>query len=195
MQIKNAFFFIIQGVVIVCAAWSLIQHYSGSLEKQLVDIKAQKTIQNFQLGSCFANVQQNHSLRCFCLFFTGLFVLGDGVDYICDLNQTEEVVTGKPSTRQPPKVHWLNLRVFSGPGAISNSVAGILGGVLPKLSSDQADAVAKAKKYAMEQSIRMVLMKQTIAYQQQVCSYLETLNAYFDRFFCRKTKLSSAIRS
>ncbi|XP_048517296.1 poly(U)-binding-splicing factor half pint isoform X4 [Dendroctonus ponderosae] len=72
---------------------------------------------------------------------------GDGVEYISDLNQTEEVVTG--------------------PGAISNSVAGILGGVLPKLSSDQADAVAKAKKYAMEQSIRMVLMKQTIAYQQQ----------------------------
>uniref|UniRef100_A0AAR5PBM4 RRM domain-containing protein n=1 Tax=Dendroctonus ponderosae TaxID=77166 RepID=A0AAR5PBM4_DENPD len=72
---------------------------------------------------------------------------GDGVEYISDLNQTEEIVTGL--------------------GAISNSVAGILGGVLPKLSSDQADAVAKAKKYAMEQSIRMVLMKQTIAYQQQ----------------------------
>ncbi|XP_066156513.1 poly(U)-binding-splicing factor half pint isoform X2 [Euwallacea fornicatus] len=71
----------------------------------------------------------------------------DGVDYIYDLNQTGEVVTG--------------------PGAISNSVAGILGGALPKLSSEQADWVTKAKKYAMEQSIRMVLMKQTIAYQQQ----------------------------
>ncbi|CAG9768754.1 unnamed protein product [Ceutorhynchus assimilis] len=72
---------------------------------------------------------------------------GDGVEYIYDLDQTGEVVTG--------------------PGAINNSVAGILGGALPKLSSDHADWVAKAKKYAMEQSIRMVLMKQTIAYQQQ----------------------------
>lgn len=58
--------------------------------------------------------------------------------------------------------------IYSGPGARSNTVAGILGGTLPKLSSDDADAVSKAKKYAMEQSIRMVLMKQTIAYQQQV---------------------------
>ncbi|XP_050305135.1 poly(U)-binding-splicing factor half pint isoform X2 [Anthonomus grandis grandis] len=72
---------------------------------------------------------------------------GDNIDYIYDLEQTGEVVTG--------------------PGAIDNSVAGILGGALPKLSSDQSESVAKAKKYAMEQSIRMVLMKQTIAYQQQ----------------------------
>ncbi|KAL1500954.1 hypothetical protein ABEB36_006366 [Hypothenemus hampei] len=72
---------------------------------------------------------------------------GDGIDYIYDLTQTEEVITG--------------------PGAVNNSVAGILGGALPKLSSDQSDAVTKAKKYAMEQSIRMVLMKQTLAYQQQ----------------------------
>lgn len=47
-------------------------------------------------------------------------------------------------------------------------MAGILGGALPKLTSEQTDTVSKAKKYAMEQSIRMVLMKQTIAYQQQV---------------------------
>lgn len=59
---------------------------------------------------------------------------------------------------------WLIL----GPGARSNSIAGILGGALPKLSSDQTDAVSKAKKYAMEQSIKMVLMKQTLAHQQQV---------------------------
>lgn len=54
-----------------------------------------------------------------------------------------------------------------GPGARSSSIAGILGD-LPTLSDDQMDTVNKAKKYAMEQSIRMVLMKQTIAYQQQV---------------------------
>lgn len=58
--------------------------------------------------------------------------------------------------------------VPEGPGARSNSIAGILGGTLPKLSSDQTDWVSKAKKYAMEQSIRMVLMKQTLAHQQQV---------------------------
>lgn len=40
------------------------------------------------------------------------------------------------------------------------------------MSSDQNEAVNKAKKYAMEQSIRMVLMKQTIAYQQQVCIHV-----------------------
>ncbi|KAJ8921625.1 hypothetical protein NQ315_010534 [Exocentrus adspersus] len=72
----------------------------------------------------------------------------EGINYIYDLSQTGEVITG--------------------PGAHSNTIAGILGGALPKLSSDDADAVSKAKKYAMEQSIRMVLMKQTIAYQQQV---------------------------
>ncbi|KAK9881921.1 hypothetical protein WA026_018115 [Henosepilachna vigintioctopunctata] len=69
------------------------------------------------------------------------------VEYIYDINQTGEVVTG--------------------PGARSNTIAGILGGSLPKLSSDNADSVSKAKKYAMEQSIRMVLMKQTLAHQQQ----------------------------
>lgn len=58
--------------------------------------------------------------------------------------------------------------VVTGPGARSNTIAGILGGALPKLSSDQSDKVSKAKKYAMEQSIRMVLMKQTLAHQQQV---------------------------
>ncbi|XP_019864712.2 poly(U)-binding-splicing factor half pint isoform X2 [Aethina tumida] len=71
----------------------------------------------------------------------------DDIKYIYDLEQVDEVITG--------------------PGARSNTIAGILGGALPKLSSDQSDAVSKAKKYAMEQSIRMVLMKQTIAYQQQ----------------------------
>lgn len=35
------------------------------------------------------------------------------------------------------------------------------------MSTEQNEAVAKAKKYAMEQSIKMVLMKQTLAHQQQ----------------------------
>lgn len=37
-----------------------------------------------------------------------------------------------------------------------------------KLSSSQQEAVAKAKKYAMEQSIRSVLLKQTLVHQQQM---------------------------
>lgn len=41
--------------------------------------------------------------------------------------------------------------------------------VLPKLSSSQQEAIQKAKKYAMEQSIKSVLVKQTIAHQHQVC--------------------------
>lgn len=54
-----------------------------------------------------------------------------------------------------------------GPGSRS-PLLGILSGALPKLTSDQHDLVAKAKNYAMEQSIRMVLMKQTLAHHQQV---------------------------
>lgn len=53
-----------------------------------------------------------------------------------------------------------------GPGTRS-ALLGLLGGALPKLSSEQHDTVSKAKKYAMEQSIKMVLMKQTLAHQQQ----------------------------
>ncbi|QQP35466.1 Uncharacterized protein FKW44_023700, partial [Caligus rogercresseyi] len=36
-----------------------------------------------------------------------------------------------------------------------------------KLSSEHTLGVQKAKKYAMEQSIKMVLMKQTLAHQQR----------------------------
>lgn len=48
-----------------------------------------------------------------------------------------------------------------------SALLGILGGSLPKLTLEQHEIVSKAKKYAMEQSIKMVLMKQTIAHQQQ----------------------------
>ncbi|XP_038221958.1 poly(U)-binding-splicing factor half pint-like isoform X2 [Zerene cesonia] len=57
--------------------------------------------------------------------------------------------------------------VYTGPGAKGSTLPAILGGSLPRLGSEQADAVARAKKYAMEQSIKMVLMKQTLAHQQQ----------------------------
>ncbi|XP_013407059.1 poly(U)-binding-splicing factor PUF60 isoform X2 [Lingula anatina] len=38
---------------------------------------------------------------------------------------------------------------------------------LPKLTSSQQDAISKAKKFAMEQSVKSILVKQTIAHQQQ----------------------------
>ncbi|XP_008486552.2 poly(U)-binding-splicing factor half pint-like [Diaphorina citri] len=57
--------------------------------------------------------------------------------------------------------------ITPGPGR-GLGILGILGVPLPKLSSDQQDTVTKAKKYAMEQSIKMVLMKQTLAHQQQL---------------------------
>lgn len=54
--------------------------------------------------------------------------------------------------------------LLAGPGALrANAIqAGLI-----KLNSDQQEAVTKAKKYAMEQSIKSVLVKQTIAHQQQ----------------------------
>ena len=59
-----------------------------------------------------------------------------------------------------------------GPGARRDTM-GTMGLPLPKLSSDQNSAVQKAKKYAMEQSIKMVLMKQTLAHQQQPATSMQ----------------------
>ncbi|XP_067133983.1 poly(U)-binding-splicing factor PUF60 isoform X3 [Centruroides vittatus] len=47
------------------------------------------------------------------------------------------------------------------------SPSSLLGLGLIKLTNEQQEMVTKAKKYAMEQSIKNVLMKQTIAHQQQ----------------------------
>lgn len=54
--------------------------------------------------------------------------------------------------------------VISGPG--SKKSEDLHAKKLPKLSLTEIESVNKAKKYAMEQSIKMVLMKQTIAHQQ-----------------------------
>ena len=45
--------------------------------------------------------------------------------------------------------------------------------MLPKLTPEQQAAVQKAKKYAMEQSIKMVLMKQTHQHQQAQAKSLQ----------------------
>jgi len=55
--------------------------------------------------------------------------------------------------------------VYNGPGA---SRADAHKFTLAKLSRSQKEAVQRAKKYAMEQGIKTVLLKQTIAHQQQV---------------------------
>uniref|UniRef100_A0A8C2GFR8 Poly-U binding splicing factor a n=1 Tax=Cyprinus carpio TaxID=7962 RepID=A0A8C2GFR8_CYPCA len=51
------------------------------------------------------------------------------------------------------------------------SMASKLG--LPPLTPEQQEALQKAKKYAMEQSIKSVLVKQTLAHQQQQLSSLQ----------------------
>jgi len=67
-------------------------------------------------------------------------------------------------------------KLVYGPGA-KRDAAGVLGMGLPKLTSDQEMLVKKAKKYAMEVSIKMVLMKQTLAHQQQQAKYQERQQA------------------
>lgn len=84
--------------------------------------------------------------------------------------KTDKESSSSSSKRDFIKQPIYNIRqtgdVAFGPGTRS-AVLGIFGGALPRLNSDQIDTVSKAKKYAMEQSIRMVLMKQTLAHQQQ----------------------------
>ena len=59
-----------------------------------------------------------------------------------------------------------------GPGARRDNAAGF-GAILPKLTPDEQERVQKAKKYAMEQSIKMVLMKQTHQHQQAQAKTLQ----------------------
>ena len=66
-------------------------------------------------------------------------------------------------------------KLVFGAGAKRDSASGL--GSLQKLSSDQASMVQKAKKYAMEVSIKVVLMKQTLAHQQQQTKYLQRQQA------------------
>jgi hypothetical protein len=67
-------------------------------------------------------------------------------------------------------------KLVYGQGA-KRDAGGVLGMGLPKLNQDQALLVQRAKKYAMEVSIKMVLMKQTLAHQQQQTKYLQRQQA------------------
>jgi len=67
-------------------------------------------------------------------------------------------------------------KLVYGSGARRDS-ASVLGLGLNKLSSEHALMIQRAKKYAMEVSIKMVLMKQTLAHQQQQTKYLQRQQA------------------
>jgi len=54
-------------------------------------------------------------------------------------------------------------QLLYGPGAAKDGLF-----KLPKLTPYQEECVKKAQKYAMEQNIKNVLIKQTIVHQQQV---------------------------
>jgi len=57
-------------------------------------------------------------------------------------------------------------KLVMGPGARRASLCTGSGMNLPKLTSDQTEAVKKARKYAMEQSVKLVLAKQNHQHQQ-----------------------------
>ncbi|RXG53982.1 hypothetical protein Avbf_08614 [Armadillidium vulgare] len=74
------------------------------------------------------------------------------------------VNNGESTMMEPPQK---KVCIQEGTGSNKDDISLVLGQPLPKLTQDQKDALARAKKYAMEQSIRLVLMKQTLAHQQQ----------------------------
>ncbi len=78
---------------------------------------------------------------------------------------------GDGSRPDPPANLMQSGHLVLGPGARRDTAS--LGVPLAKLTPEQAAAVQKAKKYAMEQSIKMVLMKQTLAHQQQQAKSLQ----------------------
>lgn len=71
-------------------------------------------------------------------------------------------VTDVTEEIQPPQAEQVGPLV-EGPGAKRDQRPFLL----PKLNTSQQEAIQKAKKYAMEQSIKSVLVRQTIAHQQQ----------------------------
>ena len=62
--------------------------------------------------------------------------------------------------------------VLEGPGAKRDNKPR----ALPKLNSHQRHALQRAKKFAMEASIKSALVKQTIAHQQQVSTSLNYIH-------------------
>ena len=76
--------------------------------------------------------------------------------------------------REPPReVDQTVSQIHGGSAIAKDDVILAMSRPLPKLSSDQKSAVNRAKKYALEQSIRLVLMKQTLIHQQQQAKSLQ----------------------
>uniref|UniRef100_UPI00358F03E8 poly(U)-binding-splicing factor PUF60-like isoform X2 n=1 Tax=Myxine glutinosa TaxID=7769 RepID=UPI00358F03E8 len=75
----------------------------------------------------------------------------------------------------------MSAALVSSPGAASGSSLSSPGsmrlGLVPQLTTEQQESLQKAKKYAMEQSIKCVLVKQTIAHQQQQLTNLQRQRA------------------
>lgn len=127
---------------------------------------------NFHLGVCYNWQPSNY------LFLTGASV---GLWWIYFLAWTKSIlwlvmiyacrwstfvrlprVSGTALRRSPFLLHCPGAKVSK------DDLIYLLSQPLPKLSPEQRDALAKATKFSMEQSIRMVLMKQTLVQQQQV---------------------------
>jgi len=110
----------------------------------------------------------------------------DGLDHVDNGDQMDDLPPVPPPAVEVPKIPGYleepvtglvqTEKLVYGNGARRDS-GGVLGLGLQKLSSDQAMLIQRAKKYAMEVSIKMVLMKQTLAHQQQQTKYLQRQQA------------------
>jgi len=77
--------------------------------------------------------------------------------------------------------------VFSGPGAGKVN--------LPELDSRQEECLSKAKKYAAEQNVKIAIVRQTIAQQQQVRFSTNGINVmiYSDVYLSNFCTVSSCV--
>jgi len=89
----------------------------------------------------------------------------------CNAMSSAELQEPRPASPQAPQTG----QVVHGPGGKREQKL-----FTPaKLSLTQQDAVSKAKKYAMEQSIKSVLLKQTLIHQQQMAQYQNAMQRPF----------------
>ena len=84
------------------------------------------------------------------------------------------MVGGGDYNSPPDLLHEVGLLVV-GPGG--RKEGGRAAVSLPELASGERSQVQRAKKYAMEQSIKIVLMKQTLAHQQAQAKSLQKQQA------------------
>lgn len=78
----------------------------------------------------------------------------------------------------------LNLQVFVGPGA--RKEASLVGLGLAKLSSRRKDDMAAAKRYAMDISIKQIMLRQQKQQQENVC--------IFHRLFGKRLSYGSSLK-